>query len=378
MARGRVPRQTTQVYFVDQEALIPEGHPIRRVKPMVDEVLRSMHRLFDGAYAPDGRLSIPPERLLKAMLLMALFSVRSERQVVEQLGYNLLFRWFLDMNPDEPVFDATTFTKNRERFEQAGITRAFFERIVALGIAQGLVSDEHFTVDGTLIASYASFKSLRPIESPDEKVSDGSDDGDGGNPSVNFRGERRSNATHRSLTDPQARLARKSQGGSTMLAHSAHALMENRHGLIVDFEVDQADGTAERRNALLMVKRVRRRHQLMVACLGADAGYDDGAFLAELEHQEVTPHVALRKGAIRLRSPQARARWRMRLRQRGIGYQLSQRKRKLVEEIFGWGKVVGGLRRARHAVRWKIRQCVEMIGAAYNLLRIARLRPEPS
>jgi len=378
MSRGRASDQTASVYLLDQEALIPRNHPLRAIKKMVDQELRELQPILDGAYARQGRASIPPERLLKAMLLMALFSVRSERQLCEQLGYNFLYRWFLDMNPDEPAFDATSFTKNRKRFAEHGITRAFFELVVALGIESGYASDEHFSVDGTLIASYASLKSVRPIDGDDEQVRDGSDDDDPGNPSIDFRGQRRTNTTHRSLTDPEARFARKSNFGATSLAHSGHALMENRNGLVVDIEVDAADGHAERRCALQMVARARERLGVHLSTLGADRGYDDGAFMAALAQANVTAHIAMRDRKISLQDANGRLRLNNRLRQRGKPYQLSQRIRKRIEEAFAWTKGFGGLRRARHAGRWKLRQCMEMIAAAYNLLRMVKLAASPT
>jgi hypothetical protein len=314
--------------------------------------------------------------LLKALLLQALYSIRSERQLVEQIRMNMLYRWFLDLSLDAPVWDATTFTKNRERFERHGLIRKFFDRVVEGAYLEQLASEEHFSVDGTLIESYASMKSFRPLGAGEERVSDAGEDDDPGNPTVNFRGERRSNATHRSLTDPEARLARKARRQASKLAHAAHVLMENRHGLVVDVSVSEANGVSEREEALAMVRRARQQHGVVVSTLGADKGYDAGAFLHALEGEEVVPLIPIRAGAIKSQSPEADARRRARRRQRTKRYQVAQRARKRVEEIFGWGKTIGGLRRSRHVGRWKIGQQALIVAAAYNLLRMARLSPQ--
>lgn len=367
------PEPQSQIYFaIDIESWIEADHPLRGVKKRVDEVLRSMRPKFRKAYSAIGRPGIPPEMLLKALLLQSLYSIRSERQLVADIRVNLLYRWFLDLSLDAPVWDATTFTKNRERFEKHGLLRTFFDRVVEGAYVDRLMSEEHFAVDGTLIQSYASMKSVRPIESTDRVVSDSADDDDPGNPTVNFRGQKRRNATHRSLTDPEARLARKAKGQPSVLAHALHFLTENRHGLIVDLEVTEANGHAERDAALVMVRRSKRRRPRMKS-LAADRGYDAGAFLLEVEAQGVTPMVAIRKGRIRSATPAASARKRARRRQRTKAYATSQRKRKLTEEGFGWTKTIGGLRRSRHAARWKLRQQSLINGATYNLLRITRL-----
>ena len=268
-----------------------------------------MRKEFDGAYSRMGRPSIPPEMLLKALLLQALHSIRSERQLVEQMKMNLLYRWFIDLSLAAPVWDPTSFTKNRERFEQHGLLRAFFDRVVESAYVEEWASSDHFTVDGTMIESYASMKSLRPQGSEAARVSDGSDDDDQGNPTVNFRGEKRSNRTHRSLTDPEARLARKSKGVGSQLAHAAHVLMENRNGLVVDVSVSEANGRAERQEALTLVRRTRRRHRLRLKTLGADKGYAAGAFLHELESKEtIVPMIPMPKGPIRAAGLEADAR----------------------------------------------------------------------
>lgn len=366
-------------YSIDIESLIPSDHPLREVKRRADAVLASMDRQFRKAYSQYGRPSIPPEMLLKALLLQALYTIRSERRLVEEIRVNMAYRWFLDLSLDAPVWDATSFTTNRERFEKHGLLRTFFDRVVEGAYLEGLASGDHFTVDGTLIQSYASMKSFRAREGAPEKVSDGSDDNDPGNPTVNFRGEKRSNATHQSITDPEARLYRKAAGQASQLCHSAHALMENRNGLLIDISVARADGYAEREEALDLVRRARKTHPVAVKTLGADAGYDAGAFLHTLEHEEkVVPHVPTRAGEIRSQDEAADARRRARERQATEEYRISQRIRKRIEEIFGWGKTIGGMRRARHVGRWKIAQQVLVVGAAYNLLRLARLAPKRS
>lgn len=375
--RGEISPQQPLWYAIDIESLIDPNHPLRAVKRRADQVLSGMDGEFRRAYSKLGRPSIPPEMLLKGLLLQALYTVRSERRLVEEIRVNLLYRWFLDLSLDAPVWDATSFTTNRERFEKHGLIRSFFDRVVEGAYLEKLASGDHFTVDGTLIESYASMKSFRRKDGADEKVSDGSDDGDPGNPTVNFRGEKRTNATHQSITDPEARLYRKAAGQASRLCHSAHALMENRHGLLIDVSVAAADGHAERKEALGMVRRTRERHEVKVSTLGADAGYDAGPFLHTLEQEEqVVPHVPTRKGEIVGTDEAAEARRRARERQQSCQeYRVSQRIRKRVEEIFGWAKTIGGLRRARHVGRWKIGQQALLAGAAYNLLRLARLAP---
>lgn len=374
--RGYVSPQQPLWYAIDIERLIGADHPLREVKRRADQVLGGMEGEFRGAYSKLGRPSIPPEMLLKALLLQALYSVRSERRLVEEIRVNLLYRWFLDLSLDAPVWDATSFTTNRERFEKHGLIRSFFDRVVEGAYLEQLASEDHFTVDGTLVESYASMKSFRRKDTADQKVSDGSDDGDPGNPTVNFRGEKRSNATHESLTDPEARLYRKAAGQQSRLCHSAHALMENRNGLLIDVSVAAANGHAEREEALRMVRRTRERHKVKISTLGADAGYDAGPFLHTLEHEEkVVPHVPTRKGKITGTGEAADARRKARRRRRNKGYQISQRIRKRVEEIFGWAKTIGGLRRARHVGQSKVGQQALLVGAAYNLLRLARLAP---
>lgn len=372
--RGKPDYQSQIYYPINIESWIAADHPLRAVKRRADEVLSAMRRDFEKAYAKVGRPSIPPEMLLKALLLQALYSIRSERQLVDQIQMNLLYKWFIDLSLDAAAWNATTFTKNRERFEKHGLLRKFFERVVAQAYVEEWASNDHFTVDGTLIESYASLKSLRPKDSGVERVSEGSDDDDAGNPTVNFRGERRTNETHQSVVDPEARLYRKSYGVAAKLSHGAHVLMENRHGLVVDVSVSEANGRSERTEALGLVRRAKRRHGLRMKTLGADKGYAAGPFLHELEAEEgVVPLVAMPNVPIKDKGVEGDARRRARRRQQTKRYAVAQRIRKRVEEINGWTKEIGGMRRSRHVGRWKIYQVALVVHTAYNLLRLGRL-----
>lgn len=373
--RGRVDAQGEVFHTFHVEDLVPAGHPLRAIKRRADAILAGLSRSFNAAYGRMGRPSIPPERLIKALLLRSLYSIRSEIQLCEQIGYNLLFRWFLDMNPSDAVWTPEVFSMNRARFERHGFVRSFFDQVVRGAVLEGVVSGEHFSVDGSLIQSYASIKSLRPVETTDTKVSDGADDDDPGNPSVDFRGQKRSNATHRSLTDPEARLARKGEGQPAMLAHSAHVLMDNRHGLCLDVAVDDPNPARERVQAATMLERTYRRHRLWPRTLGADGGYREGEFLAVLEGVGITPHVPMPATVIRGDGDPSAARRRARRRMKTRGYAVSQRIRKRIEEMIGWVKTIGGLKRAGFIGRWKITLQAEITVAAYNLLRLARLAP---
>jgi transposase len=373
--RGRTDHQGDVFHTFHLEDLVPANHPLRAVKKRADAVLGKMSRRFNRAYGRTGRPSVPPERLIKALLLQALYSIRSEIQLCEQIGYNMLYRWFLDMTPSEPTWTPEVFSMNRDRFDEHGFVGHFFDLVVREAILEDLVSSDHFSVDGTLIQSFASMKSLRPIGTKDGKVSDGSDDDDPGNPTVNFRNEKRSNKTHRSIVDPEARLARKGRGKPAVLSHSAHILMENRNGLCLSVAVDMADGFAERVQCDAMLDHVYRRHGLWPRTLGADAGYRDGHFLDALEQDGIVPHVPVGNGDIKGNDDASWARRRASFRQTSRAYAISQRIRKRVEEIFGWCKSVGGLARSRFVGRWKLKQQSEVTAAAYNLLRMARLAP---
>lgn len=383
--RGRTERQPNIFVQINLEQLVPADHPLRAIKRMADEVLAAMSRTFTAAYAPaakGGRPSIPPERLLKALVLMSLYTVRSERALCERITFDMLFRWFLDMTPDESCFDHSVFSVNRERLDRLDITKKFSDRIVMAAFEAGLISQDHFSIDGSLLQSHASLKSLKQIEQAKaaaENRNSDKDDSSGsvGNPWVDFRGEKRTNATHRSVTDPEARLYKKSNGQAALLHHTAHVLMENRHGIGVDIRVGAADGYAERRCALKMLDRVERTLKLEPTTLGADKGYDSEDFLLALQERHIEPHVAC-KSRKEIDPPEpendgAWARWFNQQRSGDEGFKISQRKRKLDEEVFGWLKQFGGLRRSRVVGRWKIQQLADIALSALNLIRITRL-----
>lgn len=363
--RGTHERQATMLSIISPEQRVPQDHPLRRIKAMADKELHRLSPVFDKMYSSTGRPSIPPERILKSMLLIALYSVRSERQFCEQMDYNLLFRWFLDMSTIEDSFDATVFTKNRERLMEHEVGCIFFDAIVRQARSSGLMSDDHFTVDGTLIDAWASLKSFRP---KDEDPADMPSDGDHGNPSVDFHGEKRSNDTHKSTTDPDSLLMRKSKGKEAKLSYGAHALMENRNGLLVDIKVTPATGTSEREAAHDMLERQQRKKGVKPKTLGADKGYDTEGFVQRLRDKGITPHVAAntkRRGGSAIDGRTIRHN----------GYVISQRIRKRVEEIFGWMKTTGGFRKTRYKGRDRTQLAAWLVGAAYNLLRMAKLMP---
>ena len=327
--RGKAARQVEMLTAATPDGLVPQGHPIRRIKPMVDKALAQLSTTFDRMYAANGRASIPPEHLLKACLLMALFSVRSERQFCERLEYDLLFKWFLDLNIMDQSFDHSVFAKNRQRLLDADVAREFLLETVAQARQQRLLSEEHFSVDGTLLEAWASLKSFRPRDDDSPPP-----EGGGRNPPVDFLGERRRNETHRSTTDPEARLARKGKGKEARLCFGAHVLMDNRQGLVVDVRLTPANGAGEREAALDMLASAPGTGRITV---GADRGYDTRGFVRGCRNMLVTPHVAQRQGsAIDGRTT------------RHDGYLLSQRARKRVEEVFGWVKTVAGGRKLRY------------------------------
>jgi transposase len=343
-----------------------------------------MGGLFDAAYSDTGRPGVPPERLLKALLLMAIYSVRSEKQLVERIDTDLLFRWFLDMDPAEAAFDATAFTHNRPRLEKHGIVGAFFQGVVRRAMDAGLTSDDHFSVDGTLIESHASIKSFKPKqEAGKQDGEDGHGDNNGfksRNAEVDFHGKKRSNDTHASTTDPEARLYKKGDGQAAKLYHTGHAVAENRNGLVMAVDVTEAAGDVEPAAALSMLDAMGEQFGVRPKTLGTDKGYDGGPFLLELEGRRVRPHVPTKDGPIggafahkRKDQDAIEARRRMRRRERTAGYKISQRCRKKVEEVFGWLKTVAGLCRTKLVGRWKIKQRVQLAAAAYNLLRIRKL-----
>lgn len=383
--RGKSDRQGKMFFAIDLEGRVRPDHPLRAIKAAVDRILAGMSDAFEAAYSGTGRPSVPPERLLKALLLMTLYSVRSERQLAERIDTDLLFRWFLDMDPAEPAFDPTTFTRNRPRLDAHGLTAAFFDAVLKEALEAGLCSGDHFSVDGTLIESYASIKSFRPSDEHPEDRDGGATAPSGSNAfkprnaEVDFHGRKRTNATHRSGTDPEAKLFRKGLGKEAKLCHMGHAVAENRHGLILAVTVTEAAGTAEREAALAMLDRLGEQHGVKPKTLGTDKGFDSGPFYLELEARGVEPHGAMARPARAPgwarpeRRPGIAARHRMRERLATDGYRLSQRCRKKVEECFGWIKTIGGLARSRHVGRWKIRQQMELAAAAYNLIRMRKL-----
>lgn len=352
--RGDDRQQAAMFSYVSPEARVPQDHPLRAIRVLVDEVLVDLSPRFETLYARAGRPSIPPEKLLRAQLLQVLYTVRSERQLMEQLDYNLLFRWFVGLNLDDAVWDPTVFTKNRQRLLDGDVAMAFLERVVEQARRRGLLSGDHFTVDGTLLEAWAGLKSFRRKgETPPPPD-------DPGNPTVNFHGEKRSNATHGSTTDPDARLARKGDTREAKLAYAGHAVIDNRHGLVVNAEATQATGTAEREAAIAMASALPDG-----TTLGADKGYDTRDFVEALRRLGVTPHVAQntsnRSSAIDGRTT------------RHAGYLVSQQKRKLIEEVFGWLKTVGLMRKLRHRGTRRVDWMFTFATAVYNLVRIRNL-----
>lgn len=360
--RGVDHPQTTLFSYRSIEDRIPATHPLRAMSALVNPILAELSPRFAAIYAPIGRPSIPPERLLRALLLQTLYTIRSERQLIEQLDYNLLFRWFVGLDPDDPVWVPTVFTKNRDRLIAGGIAQAFLDAVLAVADAADLLSHEHFTVDGTLLPAAAGQKSFRrkdgttpPPTDPDPK-----------NPTRDFHGEQRSNQTHASTTDPDARLARKSKGTGSLLAHLGSVLMDNRHGLVVATEVRSPDyRQAECDAAVAMVLDLPERAKART--LGADKGYDDRAFVEQVRAAGMTPHVAQNLHATRHTSAiDGRT-------TQQPGYAISQRKRKLVEEVFGWAKTTGGLSKLRHRGTPRVDWVFTWTNAIYNLVRMRTL-----
>jgi transposase len=343
--------------YVSMEARIPADRPLRAMRTLMDAALRELSPRFALMYAKTGRPSIAPEKLLRAQLLQILYTIRSERLLMEQLEYNLLFRWFVGLNIDDPVWDATVFSKNRDRLLRADVAALFFRAVLDEAKARDLVSDEHFTVDGTLLEAWASLKSFKKVGDEDPPPPD-----DLGNPTVNFHGETRSNRTHASTTDPDAKLARKGRGKEAKLSYTGNVLMENRNGLAVDVLVNPATGMAERDAAFAMAAQIPGAGRVTI---GGDKNYDTAGMVDDWRALNVTPHVAQndthRRSAIDQRTT------------RHPGYQISQRKRKRVEEIFGWLKTIGGLRKLRHRGRERVEWMFTFAVAVYNLVRLRNL-----
>ena len=350
-------RQTAAMFsYLSPETLVPENHPLRAIRPLVNAALERLSGDFDTIYSAFGRDSIAPEKLLRALLLQAFFSVRSERQLMEQLTYNMMFRWFVGLSMDAPVWDVTVFTKNRERLLRGDVARAFLAAILVDPKVEPLLSDEHFSVDGTLIEAWASMKSFKPKDGSGEPPAPGR------NGEADFRGKPRSNETHASTTDPDARLYKKAAGQAAKLCHMGHVLTENRNGLVVEAELTLATGTAEREAACAMLDELEDEHRITV---GADKAYDSRDFVADMRRLGVTPHVSQntkgRRSAIDGRTT------------RHPGYAISQRKRKRIEEVFGWMKAAAGFRKTRHRGTARVGWMFTLNAAAYNLVRLPKL-----
>jgi transposase len=355
--RGIDHQQADMYSYLSPEMRVRADHPLRAIRTMADRALANMSERFDGMYAKTGRPSIPPEKLLRAQLIQMLYSVRSERLLMEEIDYSMLFRWFVGMNLDEPVWDVTVFTKNRDRLLEGDVAREFLCEVVEQARQKNLTSDEHFTVDGTLIEAWASLKSFQRKDGKNTPPEDP------GNPTVNFHGEKRSNETHESTTDPDALLARKGSGKEAKLSYNGNLLTENRNGFILTTEVFPATGTAERHAAMLMLEQIPGVHRVTV---GADKAYDTRDFVSECRNMKVTPHVAQntkRSGGSAIDGRTARHE----------GYAVSQKKRKRIEECFGWLKTIALMRKVRHRGIEKVGWVFTFAAAAYNLVRMRKL-----
>ena len=364
--RGTPQAQPDFLTVVNLNACVPTDHPLRIIKRHVDAVLQRLSPLFDDLYEELGRPSIPPEQLLKARVLTALYSVRSERLFCEQLGYNLLWLWFLDREFNEGSFNHSVFSKNYERVLSADVAKLFFAEVYDLSRQAGWTSDEHFTADGTLIESWASLKSFVRKDGKDEKKIRSAKDDDPGNPTIQFKGERRTNETHQSSTDPESVLYRKAQGKEAKLCFGGHVLMENRHGLCADFTIHNPIREGEPVMALQQVDEHTQLHEgTHPKTLGADKGYHQKAFVGGCRQRQISPHVACKDG-VQVPGLDARTTG-------AKGYQTSQRIRKRVEEIIGWMKTVGGLRRSRYCGQERTQAWGYFVAGTYNLLRLAKL-----
>ena len=357
--RGGDEDQGELFSYVVLDDRIPRDHPLRPIRKMANAAFREMSPALGELYSRTGRPGIPPERLLRALLLQVLYTVRSERMLMEQLEYNLLFRWFVGLGANDPVWDHSSFSTNRDRLLEGEVARGFFEAVLSHARSAGLLSDEHFTVDGTLIEAWASMKSVRP---KGEKKPPG---GGGRNEAVDFRGQTRRNETHASSTDPDAKMYRKGDGRETKLCYLGHVLTENRHGLVVDGRLTQASGTAEADAGLEMTEAIPGKHRVTVA---GDKAYDQRRFVEGLRELSATPHVAQNTSGRTSRIDGRTT--------RHPGYAASQRKRKLVEEVFGWLKTVGGMRKTRFRGRDKVGWQFTFLLAAYNLVRMRTLAAE--
>ena len=356
--RGPDDQTSGMFSYLSPEQRVRPDHPLRAIRRLTDEVFATLSPRFTRMYSAIGRPSIPPEQLLRALLIQSLYTVRSERLLMEEIDYSVLYRWFVGLSMDDPIWSPTTFSKNRDRLLQSDIAAAFFDAVVGQARTAGLLSDEHFTVDGTLLDAWASLKSFKHQDEAPPPPPD-----DPGNPTVNFHGEARRNDTHQSTTDPDARLARKGHGKEAKLSYAGHVLLDNRHGLVANVCVTAATGTAERDAAVLLLTE-----SADTGTVGGDKGFDVARFVAAVRALGITPHVAQKaKGsAIDGRTT------------RHAGYAVSQQKRKLIEQVFGWMKTVGGLRKLRHRGGERVDWIVTFTAAAYNLIRLRTLLARPA
>ena len=356
--RGPDEQTSGMFSYLSPEQRVRQDHPLRAIRRLTDHVFASLSPRFTKMYSDIGRPSIPPEQLLRALLLQSLYTVRSERLLMEEIDYSVLFRWFVGLGMDDPIWSPTTFSKNRDRLLQSDIATAFFDAVVGQARNAGLLSDEHFTVDGTLLEAWAGLKSFRRKDEGPPPPPD-----DPGNPTINFHGESRRNDTHQSTTDPDAMLARKGNGREAKLAYAGHVLLDNRHGLVANVCVTAATGTAEREAALLLLGALPHG-----STVGGDKGFDVPSFVEGVRDLDITPHVAqkVKGSAIDGRTT------------RHAGYAISQQKRKLIEQVFGWLKTVGGLRKLRHRGGERVDWVMTFAAAAYNLVRLRTLLARPA
>jgi transposase len=356
--RGRDEQTSHMFSYLSPEQRVRQDHPLRAIRRMTDKVLATLSPRFTKMYSDIGRPSIPPEQLLRALLVQSLYTIRSERLLMEEIDYSIVFRWFVGLSLDEPIWSPTTFSKNRDRLLEGDIASAFFDAVVAQARAAGLLSDEHFTVDGTLLEAWAGVKSFRPKDEAPPPPPD-----DPGNPTVNFHGETRRNDTHQSTTDPDAQLYRKGDGREAKLAYLGHVLLDNRHGLVANVCATAATGTAEWDAALLLLEQTSR-----AKTVGGDKHFDVGQFVTPARDLAITPHVAQKKSGSTIDGRTTRH----------PGYAISQQKRKLIEQVFGWMKTIGGLRKLRHRGGELVDWVVTFTAAAYNLVRLRKLLPRPA
>jgi transposase len=361
--RGNDEQQSAMFSYISAERRVPKDHPLRLIRTIVDKALVALSPTFNKMYSQVGRPSIAPEKLLRALLLQILYTLRSERQLMEQLDYNLLFRWFVGLNMDDPVWDATTFCKNRDRLLEGEVAELFFDEVSDQAREHGLLSSEHFTVDGTLIEAWAGQKSFKKKPQPEKAQSDQEPPDDRGNPTIDFHGEKRSNKTHQSTTDPEARLYKKGQGREAKLAYLGHVLTENRNGLVVKACLTEANGFAEREAAVKFAAEISKCRRVT---MGGDKAFDTKGVVEELRRLNVTPHVAQNAYGNHTSAIDNRT-------TRHVGYAISQNKRKRIEEVFGWMKTIAMMRKTRHRGVDRVGWAFRFAATAYNLVRMRKL-----